>query len=150
MNGNIQSKLGTSPASVVLDDTTLRDGEQSAGVAFTCEEKVAIAIDLDAAGVPELEVGIPSMGTAEQESIRAISAAGLSARLIVWCRMRPDDLSACRGLGVQMVDPGFRSTNPTQARSRPSVGIGPDCDVSAARSRPGTGSVRRWRRLFPR
>jgi homocitrate synthase NifV len=89
---------------VVLDDTTLRDGEQSAGVAFTIDEKVAIARALDGAGVPELEVGIPSMGAEEQESIRAVSSARLRCRLLVWCRMREDDLHACRDLGVDMVD----------------------------------------------
>jgi len=79
MNGTIDSTSSAAPASAVLNDTTLRDGEQSAGVAFTCDEKVAIAVDLARAGVPELEVGIPGMGAAEQESIRAISAGGLSA-----------------------------------------------------------------------
>lgn len=89
---------------LVIDDTTLRDGEQSAGVAFSNVERAAIARGLDALGVPEMEVGIPAMGPEERESIRMISNLGLQARLLVWARMRGDDLAACRDLGVWMVD----------------------------------------------
>lgn len=89
---------------VVIDDTTLRDGEQSAGIAFTAEEKLAIATGLVAAGVPELEIGIPAMGVEEQEIMRAISDLSLPVNLLAWCRLADSDLEAARNTGVGMLD----------------------------------------------
>ncbi len=94
----------TDKKTVTINDTTLRDGEQSAGVAFSLEEKVAIARGLDAIGVTELEAGIPAMGEEERESIRALVQAGLHARLMVWCRMRSEDIAQCANLGVDLAD----------------------------------------------
>lgn len=63
-------------------------------MAFTDDEKLAIAGALDAAGVPEMEVGIPVMGEHEVELIRAITGSVCRARTMVWARMAASDLTA--------------------------------------------------------
>ncbi|MDD2320012.1 MAG: homocitrate synthase [Geobacteraceae bacterium] len=94
----------TADTMVIIDDTTLRDGEQTAGVVFSRREKVAIARMLDEIGVHELECGIPTMGKEEQDSIRAIVDLGLNARLITWNRAVISDIEASIACGVSAVD----------------------------------------------
>ena len=89
---------------IIIDDTTLRDGEQTAGVVFSKREKIAIARMLDSIGVGEIECGIPAMGREEQAGIRTLVDLGLNARLITWNRALVPEIEASISCGVQAVD----------------------------------------------
>jgi len=89
---------------IIIDDTTLRDGEQTAGVVFSKREKITIARMLDSIGVGEIECGIPAMGVEERAGIKALVDLGLSARLITWNRALVPEIEASIACGVQAVD----------------------------------------------
>jgi homocitrate synthase NifV len=88
---------------IYVTDTTLRDGEQMAGVAFSVEEKVVIARMLDGLGVHEIECGIPAMGNEEQRVVIKMVNLGLAARLITWNRAVISDVEASLRCGVSDV-----------------------------------------------
>ncbi len=80
-------------------DTTLRDGEQSPGIALSREDKTKIAGLLDDIGVYEIEAGIPCLGKMESDCIAEISAKAKKAKISVWSRMNPLDIKeslACK------------------------------------------------------
>jgi len=86
-----------------LVDTTLRDGEQTAGVVFANSEKIRIAKMLDEIGVHQLEVGIPTMGGDEKETIAKIAKLGLNASIMAWNRAVVNDVKESLECGVDAV-----------------------------------------------
>ncbi|NLK26195.1 MAG: homocitrate synthase [Euryarchaeota archaeon] len=89
--GEVLAKLSRNKLNIC--DTTLRDGEQAAGIVFANLEKERIAKLLDEIGVPQIEAGIPAMGGDEKTSIRRIAHMGLDASVLGWNRASVDDLS---------------------------------------------------------
>jgi homocitrate synthase NifV len=89
---------------IVINDSTLRDGEQAPGVSFTFDEKLAIALALEEAGVDEIEAGTPAMGDREIAEIHAIGEALHSTESIAWCRMTRADVDKARSTGLKRVN----------------------------------------------
>jgi len=88
---------------IKLDDTTLRDGEQTAGVVFANQEKVRIARLLDEVGVHQIEVGIPAMLGDEKKTIKHIAGLGLNASILAWNRAVKSDIQHSIDCGVNAV-----------------------------------------------
>jgi homocitrate synthase NifV len=71
------------------------------GVSFTGEQKLDLARRLAAAGVDEIEAGIPAMGLAECTLLRKLANADLPCRLTSWCRCTEADIEAAAQTGIK-------------------------------------------------
>ncbi|NCO65935.1 MAG: homocitrate synthase [Candidatus Aquicultor secundus] len=91
------------PSKLRIDDTTLRDGEQTAGVVFSNHEKIRIAQLLDKVGVAQIEAGVPAMGGDEKAVIREIASLGLRASVLGWNRPVIADIQHSVDCGVDAV-----------------------------------------------
>jgi homocitrate synthase NifV len=88
---------------VRIDDTTLRDGEQTAGVVFSNHEKIRIAKLLNEVGVHQIEVGIPAMLGDEKQVITQIVELGLKPSILAWNRAVIADIQHSLDCGVDAV-----------------------------------------------
>ena len=69
---------------IYIFDTTLRDGEQTPGVALTVDEKMQIAQKLNNLGVDKIEVGFPASSKGEIESAKRINSLSLDSTVKPW------------------------------------------------------------------
>lgn len=84
-------------------DTTLRDGEQTAGIVFTPEEKINMALKLSESGVHFIEAGVPAMDSAEREVLKMLLALTLKPTLTAWNRASQEDIKASLQCGFSFL-----------------------------------------------
>lgn len=100
-----------SAAPVVLEDTTLRDGEQTPGVAFNVEDKVRVHDLLVDAGVRWIEAGIPAMGGEELRALQELISRESPATLVAWNRGVRADVEQSLELGFQAIHIGLPASD---------------------------------------
>lgn len=93
----------TIPDRVVLFDTTLRDGEQTPGVALTPLDKLKIAQQLDVLGVPVIEAGFPITSPGEEEAVKLIVKEGMKAEIATLARSLREDIEKAASTGAQRI-----------------------------------------------
>ena len=91
------------PNSVKIFDTTLRDGEQTPGVALTTEAKVRVAEALDELGVDIIEAGFPVVSEGELKSVKTIAGLGLNAKICALARTSVRDIDAALKADVDWI-----------------------------------------------
>lgn len=84
-------------------DTTLRDGEQTTGIVFSADDKVAIARKLAELGVSRIESGFPRVSDEDTEAVRRILDAGLSSEIWGFARCLKADIDAHLELGTRYI-----------------------------------------------
>ena len=79
---------------IQIFDTTLRDGEQSPGIALRPEEKAEVAEQLERLGVDVIEAGFAAASPGDFEGVRAVAAVARGATVATLCRTRREDIDA--------------------------------------------------------
>jgi 2-isopropylmalate synthase len=88
---------------VRIFDTTLRDGEQTPGVALSPDKKLNIAKKLDALGVDAIEAGFPIISQGERQGIKLITQANLKAEICGLARTSKKDIDVAVDTGLNYI-----------------------------------------------
>jgi len=80
---------------VLIFDTTLRDGEQSPGVALNAADKMEIARQLEKLGVDIIEAGFPKTSPGDFEAVQAIAREIKGSQIAGLAHADPGAVDAC-------------------------------------------------------
>ena len=81
---------------IQIFDTTLRDGEQSPGVALTANDKIEIAKQLERLGVDIIEAGFPLTSPGDLEAVAAVAANVRGPVIAALAHAHPEAVDAAR------------------------------------------------------
>jgi 2-isopropylmalate synthase len=79
---------------IAVFDTTLRDGEQSPGIALRPDQKAEVAVQLERLGVDVIEAGFAAASPGDAEGVRAVGRAVSSVTVASLARTRREDIDA--------------------------------------------------------
>jgi len=82
---------------ITIFDTTLRDGEQSPGVALTADDKLEIAQQLARLGVDVIEAGFPKTSPGDFAAVERIAREVRTAQIAGLAHANPDAVDDCWG-----------------------------------------------------
>lgn len=91
------------PAKVEVHDATLRDGEQTPGVVFSPEDKIAMAEMMSDVGIDRIEAGMPAVSPDDYKAVKAICGLGLKAKIYTFARAMQADMDAAVDCGAHGV-----------------------------------------------
>jgi len=96
------------PESVIISDCTLREGEQTADVNFTPEEKLTIARALDRVGVRQIQIGYPGRSKADFDVYEKFRSEGphatLDAVVLAYVDSWREQIDAAADCGADVID----------------------------------------------
>jgi 2-isopropylmalate synthase len=124
-----------SKESLIIFDTTLRDGEQSPGASMTKEEKLRIARQLERMRVDIIEAGFPAASNGDFAAVLAVSEVIKDSTVAALCRAFDKDISRA----LEAIKPAksgrihtFLATSPIHMEKK--LRMSPDEVIVAAKS----------------
>ena len=112
---NLQEKI-------YMHDVTLRDGEQTPGVAFTIDEKIMVAHELDKAGVGSIELGLPVISK-DFEAMKVLAKEKTNAKMTCLVRAKKGDIDKAFADSYIVREDRFKTARTTHGYLEPPAAL---------------------------